>query len=57
MAVMASRALGDLWSVGVPSGTGGTQRERAFLYAERKVVTLAKVHPGQCKAMVDLTQD
>lgn len=34
-AVMASRVLGDLWSMGVSLGTGGTQRERATLQQER----------------------
>lgn len=31
MAVMSSRVLGDLWSMGAPLGKGGTQRERASL--------------------------
>lgn len=51
MAVMASRALSDLWSTGTPLGTGGTQGERVSLQPETGVPT------WQCKAMADLTQD
>lgn len=51
MAVMASKVLGDLWSMGGPLRTGGTQGERASLQPERGI------HTWQCKAMADLSQD
>lgn len=44
-AVKASRVLGDLWSMGLPLGTGGTQGERASLQPEREVSTLGSAKP------------